>query len=180
MIDADASPQQRWREVQQAFAKIAVELPSSYPERGYVEDIDDERRLGIWMMPYGGQPGAIEIFLAKLVPDGPLKDYAHEAVSRARELGAEFADKDLEKARLRTWLAWQKAPGAPYGRAIAWGCLSPSSPWADELVAWFRRLYLDRELRAPAPRRTPPRSSGRRRRCRPWPSARRTARSPLR
>lgn len=143
VIDADTDPQKRWGEVQRAFAKIGVELPPRYIESGYVEDIDDERRLGIWMMPDGNRPGAIETFLADLVPDGPLKDHADEAVTRARELGAKFADKDREKARLRTWLAWQKNPGATYGLAIDCGFLSTSSSAADNLVGWFRRLYLD-------------------------------------
>jgi hypothetical protein len=143
VIDADTDPQKRWREVQRRFGKIGVRLPPEYPAGGYVEDVDDERRLGIWMMPYGDQPGALEAFLATLVPDGDLKDYVDQAVTRAREIGATFADKDLEKARLRTWLAWQQTPGVPYGLAIECGFLSSSSPWADDLVTWFRRLYLD-------------------------------------
>jgi hypothetical protein len=60
------------------------------------------------------------------VPDGPLKDYTDEAVTRARELGAEFADKDREKARLRTWLAWQKV--RPERDAQA-GTAERISPW---------------------------------------------------
>jgi hypothetical protein len=143
VIDADTDPQKRWRYVQQRFGAIGVGLPPKYPAGGYVEDVDDERRLGIWMMPCGDQPGALEAFLATLVPNGDLKNYADQAVAKARELGATFADKDLEKARLRTWLAWQQIPGVPYGLAIECGFLSSSSPWAADLVTWFRRLYLD-------------------------------------
>ena len=70
------------------------------------------------MMPQGGQPGAVEAFVATLIPDSPLKQHADAATTQARSHGAIFADKDLEKARLRAWLAWQRVPGAPYGRAI--------------------------------------------------------------
>lgn len=84
----------------------------------------------------------MEAFVATLIPPSPLKQHADASTDQARSIGAAFANKDLEKARLRTWLAWQKAPGAPYGRAIDEGFLESSSHMADALVRWFRELYL--------------------------------------
>lgn len=141
VIDADTDPQKRWQEICRKFA-TQIDLPGTYPTAGFVTTIRDQR-LGVWMMPHGDEPGAVEAFLAAMIPTSPLEQHAGQATTAARGLGATFADKDLAKARLRTWLAWQKAPGAPYGRAIDLGYFLAPSPWADELVAWFRRVFLD-------------------------------------
>lgn len=145
VIDADTDARGRWREIKTAFA--AVELPEVYPDDGLVTPFDrsDEApgRLGIWIMPRGGLSGAIEVFLDSMVPGSSLKTHAYDATDQARrQHGATFADKDVAKAKLRAWLAWQQAPGAPYGRAIDLGYLSAHSDWAKELVEWFRRVYL--------------------------------------
>jgi hypothetical protein len=142
VIDGDSNPVARWHEVRRRFQAVGVTLPEAYGSDGVVISTDGDRRLGVWMMPHAGQPGAVEAFVATLIPASPLKQHADASTDQARNIGATFADKDLEKARLRTWLAWQKAPGAPYGRAIDEGFLVSSSPMADALVRWFRELYL--------------------------------------
>jgi len=142
VIDGDRNPTARWQEVRNGFHAVGAELPATYSTDGVVVATNDGRSLGVWMMPHGGRPGAVEAFVATLIPGSPLKQHADAATDQARTLGATFADKDLEKARLRTWLAWQRAPGAPYGRAIDEGFLAASSPVADALVRWFRALYL--------------------------------------
>jgi hypothetical protein len=141
VIDGDADPVARWQELRRKIHGVGAVIPDAYSSDGVIVT-EGDRRIGVWMMPYGGQPGAVEAFLTTLVPDSDLKRHAHAATDRAREIGAAFGDKDLEKARLRAWLAWQKAPGAPYGRAIGEGFLASSSPTADALVRWFRALYL--------------------------------------
>jgi hypothetical protein len=142
VIDGDAQPVARWTRIRRKFHALDVELPETYPNDGVIASLEDGQRLGIWMMPHGGQPGAVEALVATLVPDSTLEQHADDATARARTLGATFADKDVEKARLRAWLAWQEAPGAPYGRAIDEGFLASSSPMADALVRWFHELYL--------------------------------------
>ncbi|MEM9454649.1 MAG: DUF3226 domain-containing protein [Myxococcota bacterium] len=143
VIDGDAAPKNRWHELRRRFTSIGLELPEIYTDNGVVISFAGVCRLGIWMMPHGGQPGAVEALVASLVPESPLEQHARVATEQARSVGAEFADKDLQKARLRAWLSWQKAPGAPYGRAIDAGFLHSSSPMTVALVAWFRRLFLD-------------------------------------
>lgn len=142
VIDGDAQPASRWLEIHRRFRALGVDLPEVYSNDGVIVSVGGDRRIGVWMMPHGGQPGAVEAFVATLIPDSTLKQHADVATDQARALGAAFADKDLEKARLRAWLAWQRAPGAPYGRAIDEGFLASSSPMADALVRWFHGLYL--------------------------------------
>jgi hypothetical protein len=142
VVDGDARPSERWQAIHRQFDEIGVPLPTDYEDDGVVVSLDGERCVGVWMMPYGGQPGAVEALVASLIPDSKLRAHANVATDQARAIGAEFADKDLDKARLRAWLSWQRAPGAPYGRAIDAGFLELSSPMTDALVRWFRRLYL--------------------------------------
>ena len=142
IIDGDAQPASRWQEIRRRFHAPGVELPEAYSDDGVIVSVHGDRRIGVWMMPHGGRPGAVEAFVATLISDSPLEQHANAATEQARALGASFADKDLEKARLRTWLAWQRAQGAPYGRAIDEGFLASSSPMADALVRWFHELYL--------------------------------------
>lgn len=142
VVDADTKPSQRWEQINHALKAFGASLPDNYDD-GAVVVLEDERRFGVWMMPHAGQPGAVEGLVESLVPDSPLKIYATNATRDARNHGAIFADKDLTKAQLRAWLAWQRDPGAPYGRAIDTGFLSGSSDAADALVRWFKKLYLE-------------------------------------
>lgn len=147
VVDADSEPRSRWTEIRNELAEFAaspfgLELPETYPVEGVVARGQDGRRVGVWMMPGGARSGAVEGFLTSLVPQDDLWVHAVDATTAARSRGATFADKDLSKARLRAWLAWQKAPGAPYGRAIDAGFLASTSAEADLLVRWFRELFL--------------------------------------
>lgn len=142
VLDADADPAARWSEVCRRFDGLdGIALPRSYPPEGVVVDGDLDRRVGVWLMPGGNRKGAVEAFLSSLIPAGELWEHAGRATLEARQKGATFGDKDVEKARLRAWLSWQKTPGAPYGRAIQEGYLTSSSAEADLLVAWFRTLF---------------------------------------
>ena len=117
ILDADDDPALRWTSVLkrlEALAPLGIALPATYPDDGAVVSDKDGRRLGVWMMPGRNQRGAVEGFLASLVPQAGLWPHAVEATDTARAKGAVFADKDLLKARLRAWLAWQASPGAPY------------------------------------------------------------------
>lgn len=143
VVDGDAAPSRRWHELRREFMRIGRQLPETYAPDGVITSFVPGCRLGVWMMPYGGRPGAVEALVASLVPDSPLEQHARSATEKAREVGADFADKDLDKARLRAWLSWQRAPGAPYGRAIDAGFLRSSSSMTTALVVWFRRLFLD-------------------------------------
>lgn len=147
VVDADADPKARWASLKKEFDEFAsapcgLILPPQYPEaQGVIADSQDGRRLGIWIMPDGLQPGAVEGFLTSLVPQTALWTHAVDATREASTQGAAFVAKDRLKAQLRAWLAWQEAPGSPYGRAIELGYLGSSSPLAGTLVAWVRRLF---------------------------------------
>ncbi len=46
------------------------------------------------------------------------------------------------KAKIHTWLAWQKEPGKPLGQAITATYFDANAPHAQELIDWIRRLFI--------------------------------------
>jgi len=92
-------------------------------------------------MPDNQSKGILEDFLRFLVPPGsPLFQYVEDSV-KAIPGKPLFPEKDEPKARIHTWLAWQKEPGKPYGTAITAKFLDPDAPQAKTFVAWLNRLF---------------------------------------
>jgi hypothetical protein len=56
-------------------------------------------------------------------------------------MGAPFAEAHREKAKIYSWLAWQKPPGLQIHQAIQERILDPRHPEAQKFVSWFRQLY---------------------------------------
>lgn len=101
-------------------------------------------RLGVWIMPDNGSPGALEDFAASLVPAGDaLWVRAGDAVDAIPDGDRRFPAARRSKAHMHTWLAWQESPGSPMGQAIGKGDLRADAPAAQRFVAWLRRLMVD-------------------------------------
>ena len=99
-------------------------------------------RVGVWLMPDNRQTGALEPFLRDLINEGdPLLTHAEDSASKAKELGAGYADSDTGKAVLHTWLAWQREPGHPYGVAIKARYFGANSAAAEQFLAWFEQVF---------------------------------------
>jgi hypothetical protein len=145
VLDMDADSVNRWEQVKGAFQALGVAVPNTPDLAGtIIPGTRHGQRVGIWLMPDNTSPGKLEHFLAKLVPaDDPCWPHAETSATRARELGAAFAEKDFIKAHIHTWLAWQETPGLPFGTALTASVLRHDSPEALAFVAWFNRLFLD-------------------------------------
>ena len=143
ILDTDQNPRIRWRAVCDRLGEFGIELPDEMPHEGFVADVADFRaRVGVWLMPDNQRTGALEHFLQDLVEDNdPLLPVAESSTAEARESGAKFPEADLRKAVLHAWLAWQKAPGLPYGRAIQAKYFTIDSPAALAFVDWYRRVF---------------------------------------
>jgi len=145
VVDVDVDATERWRRVRAALSAIGITLPESPdPDGTVVDGVLPHTRVGAWLMPDNRSPGRLEDFLKGLVPeDDPCWPYAGEATERAKKLGAPFPDPDELKARIHTWLAWQKRPGCPFGTAMTAEYFRHDSQEAMRFVAWFKRLFLD-------------------------------------
>ena len=143
VLDANASPRDRWRAVAGRLAGVGLTPPAEPPAAGYVDFCDTfQTRTGVWMMPNNRREGALEDFLIDLIhPTDPLLLHARSATDQAHGLGAAFPANATRKAYLRTWLAWREEPGLPYGTAIKAGYFPHAGPASEAFVTWFRDLF---------------------------------------
>lgn len=141
ILDADQSAAGRYQRVRQLCRELFPGLPDSMPPEGLVAEHGD-KRFGLWIMPDNVANGDLETFLKLLVPGNSanLWELATESVDRAIETGAQCTGHET-KARLYTWLAWQKDPGQSPGIALTAKVLDPASASAQPFVAWFKELY---------------------------------------
>ena len=149
VLDADFRVQDRWRAISARLRAVGVEVTQGIPRDGFVGESGRYRaRVGVWLMPDNRQEGeqgegTLERFLETLIHDGdPQLLHAREATRRAKsEHRARYADRDVKKAELHAWLAWQEEPGLPYGTAIRARYFRHDSPAARSFVDWFRRVF---------------------------------------
>lgn len=144
VVDADSNIQDRWKSIRGRFTNADIDLPEKHDKAGtVVVDRAKSRNIGIWIMPDNEANGALEDFVNLMLPDDDcLLEYAEIASEEAKkEHGATFNDKDLPKAKLHAWLAWQHTPGVPYGQAINNRILRSNNDCALRFVKWFDRVF---------------------------------------
>jgi hypothetical protein len=142
VLDADDTPDNRWKSVSDRLAGTAFRLPEQPDPAGTVVEANGGKRLGVWLMPDNLSRGKLEDFLAILVPPSdPCWPWSEESTERAKNLGAAFKDSDFVKARIYTWLAWQEKPGLTFGTAIKAATFAHDAELACRFVAWMERLF---------------------------------------
>ncbi len=140
VLDADIAADRRWQSICDRLK--GFDLPPQPDPEGTVICSSDGKRLGVWLMPDNRSPGKLEDFLSCLVPPGDACwPWSAEATDEARARGARFTESDYIKARIHTWLAWQKEPGLPFGNAINAATLIHDSQEALKFVSWMERLF---------------------------------------
>ncbi|MCA9708952.1 MAG: hypothetical protein KDK70_24110, partial [Myxococcales bacterium] len=88
-------------------------------------------------------------------PADPVWTYAAEVSREALHRGARFKEHHIDKASVRTWLAWQEQPGVPPGNAIARKYLDAQQGTVHGFVRWFQRLFLTEDLPTNASSKAP-------------------------
>ena len=146
VIDADTEISDRWQSIRGRITGVGYQnVPDQPDPDGTILDPPARTllpRLGIWIMPNNQTSGILEDFLRFLVPQpNILFDHAKASVAAIPEGERRFKQLAEPKAIIHTWLAWQKAPGLPFGKAIKARFLDPSVPEVDVLVAWLKRLF---------------------------------------
>lgn len=143
LVDADLDARNRWTSLRKRLIAAGyVDLPPQPDPDGIVAMQTGKPTIGVWIMPDNTLPGALEDFIACLVPeDDTLWPRAGDCLAQLPENERRFPPQDLIKARVHTWLAWQKEPGKPMGQAITARYLSPGVPQVALFVDWLRRLF---------------------------------------
>lgn len=147
VVDADANLDSRWQNLTDRLkdAEIGYSTVSENPvKEGLILDTEGFLpKLGVWVMPNNELVGKIENFIRLLVAED--KENLWQIVEKViSEIPAEeklFAEKDLIKAQVHTFLAWQDEPGRPMGESITRRYFQIDAPEALNFVEWIRRLF---------------------------------------
>lgn len=146
VLDADHEPEggpaKRWKEVLAVLRETGFSVPEDIStDHGLVYDLEDKRRVAVWIFPDCKSPGAIEEFMMQvLIPTAdPLLQDAQDVVRTLRE--RRFPPKYDRKAEVRTWLSWQKRPGLPPGQALAENVFVFDEQRLGPFIAWLRLAF---------------------------------------
>lgn len=146
VLDADTDPQGRWEALRHRLNQAGYAgVPEKLAAIGTILAPPPNTllpRFGVWIMPDNQSKGILEEFLHFLVPAGSqLYEHVKASVASIPEGERRFKQADEPKARIHTWLAWQKHPGKPFGTAITARFLDPNVAQVDVLVAWLKLLF---------------------------------------
>lgn len=146
IADADADVGARWQSFRGVLTDVGYTLVPEAPNPQGTIIVEEGRPIvGIWLMPENTLPGMLEDFLLCLIPAGePLRERARNCIESIPDADRKFPDHHRSKAEIYTWLAWQKAPGVPFGQAITNTTFQPTGvPQAESLIDWLRRLFVE-------------------------------------
>jgi hypothetical protein len=144
IVDADLNLQDRWKDIRKTLNELELdyELEDEPDRLGSI--VFGKKRLGVWVMPNNRIEGILENFIAWMVQDkdnNRLWQHVEESIKTLPN-GPRFdPEKNLAKAQIATWLAWQKEPGHPIGLAVSMGYVDAHSPTVDNFINWIKRLF---------------------------------------
>jgi hypothetical protein len=142
VVDANSHIDRRWQSIKDVLKNAGYEaLPDNPDPSGTIVEHEILPRVGIWIMPDNRLPGALEDYLAFLVPAGDaLFERSKRCVDEIPPEERRFTDAHRSKALIHTWLAWQKEPGKPLGQAVT-VYLETDGPDVTLFLDWLTRLF---------------------------------------
>jgi hypothetical protein len=142
VVDADEDVKSRWEELLNIFNQAGYENVPSIPDsKGTILTAQEKPVVGIWIMPNNQISGKLEDFLSLMVPpNDSLWPIAQKAVESLPNEEKRFKPKDVIKATIHTWLAWQERPGKRFGAAIHKNFLDANAPHAQDFRNWLNKL----------------------------------------
>lgn len=149
IVDADTNPEgrsQRFAQTINASGRYSLAERSPLREEGLIlNGLDNgEDRVGLWVMPDNQGHGMLEDFLAELAiaVNPELMDESEHAIAHVEELGIQqYTAVHRPKAKMHTYLAWQKEPGTTLPTAIMKHYLDATSDNARLFVEWINHLF---------------------------------------
>lgn len=147
VVDADVNIQSRWRQIRDVLvnSNLYADIPEECPSDGLIllPINPDDIKVGVWIMPNNRSNGMLEDFATFLIPkDDSLLPEVDKVLTdiETRKLNR-YNPTHHSKARIHTWLAWQKDPGTPLGWAVTKKYLSATPSICQDFVNWLNALY---------------------------------------
>jgi hypothetical protein len=125
VIDADSASEHpalnTWLSISAILTKNGYQnLPSEPNPLGTIIQQEEMPQIGIWIMPDNVNQGYLEHFFEQLIVEND--PFLREATQITEGFIAQginrFSPVHLQKAKIRTWLAWQTDPELPMGTAL--------------------------------------------------------------
>ena len=139
VMDANDDLAARWQAIDHRLRGADVQLPDQPAHGGTV--IDNDPRVGVWLMPDNSGPGELENFVAELVPkDDLVWPLAKQYIDGIPREHRRFSSRKVLRAELHAWLATRQEPRM-MGAAIGTGELDAEAPTANQFVDWLRTLF---------------------------------------
>lgn len=148
VADADESVEARWQQMRDRLMKTGKYACKKMPlnEAGMIiEPIDSEdTKVGIWIMPDNKYQGTLENFLLDMIAEGDelMEEVERELTHLENEQINRYKDKDRNKAKVHTYLSWEKNPGCSLNTAVVSRVLNPNTALARTFVEWMKSLFL--------------------------------------
>ena len=137
VLDADDYPGRQWRAVADKLGTRGIPTPDKPDPSGTIVEAESKPRIGIWLMPDNEMSGALEKFVATMVPaDDPVWPLAEDYIGKVPD-SALFANRS--KAEIRAWLATRERP--LMGASIGAGALNTDGQLCKSFAAWLTRLF---------------------------------------
>ena len=148
VVDADGDPPQRWSKLadQLLSARMGIQLPAQPAPGGTIvpgrpDGVPRRPRVGIWVMPNNKSTGALEHFVARMIPRGdPVWPRAQRYIRGIPRRHRKFKPSKEKRAQLFAWYATREEPLHP-GLAIEKGDLRVDGRLAKSFANWLDRLF---------------------------------------
>lgn len=143
VVDADSEISGRWQSLQTVLTKQGYHIPKKPVTTGTIINLDGYPKIGLWLMPNNIENGMLEDFVRHLIPeDDELMPFVDETIELLESRGIQkYKAVHKSKAKVHTWLAWQKEPGTPLGSAIIKTYLNTNQELCNQFIDWINELF---------------------------------------
>ena len=137
IVDANKSLKRRWQSIRDKLIRLEfeIELPETPCHYGTKQEFGNQI-IGIWVKPGNQRCGALEDFVAELIPDDDIWEFAYDFVMGAEDKGARISER---KSQVYAWLAIV-APGMQMGTAFKANKLELDSTNYKNFGNWIKAL----------------------------------------
>ncbi|HPO61676.1 MAG TPA: hypothetical protein PK762_01170 [Candidatus Kapabacteria bacterium] len=145
VLDADFDFSSRWESIKNYLKKFGYSTPKEFPKEGLILSNEENKKVGVWIMPNNSLEGKVEDFVKYLIPaQDELLPIVESHLSEIEEkILNPYEEKDRPKALIHSWLAIQKTPGSPMGAAITKQYFSTNNEICTQFVNWLKRLFVE-------------------------------------
>lgn len=143
VLDADINFEKRKEEIKNLLRKIGFDYSIDFPKKGLILTNEKDQKIGFWIMPNNDSKGMIEDFISFLIPkEDKLLSIVNQTLNviETQTLN-QYSLIHHSKAKIHTWLAWQKDPGTPMGQAITKKYLETNHETCDLFINWLNNMF---------------------------------------